>query len=98
MFSKLLVLFLTITACGRQEYVEERRVPPPADGPFAEVAAIVSANCTKCHNGRVHPLVLDSEANFKGPKVKARIANGSMPPPPAALADGDKSALLSYLQ
>ena len=64
---------------------------------FASLKPVVDKNCGGCHNGSVHPLKLDTEAAFRNARVKARIAGGTMPPPPARMSTDDKQRMLSFL-
>lgn len=82
--------------CGRANDEEYTDAPAP-DAEWDAIAADVSANCGKCHNGVKHPFNINSAAAFKSPKVKTRIANGTMPPPPAQLPADVKARFLAYL-
>jgi uncharacterized membrane protein len=96
MFKYLFVLALVSVGCGGG--YESTSSPGPVNDPeYESVRAIVDANCGTCHNGSTHPLKLQSSADFKQAKVKARIESGSMPPPPRSLNASDKSQLLGYL-
>jgi hypothetical protein len=96
-------------SCGAPDYGEAPpqqpapNPPPPVTKPtdpkpsgFDAVKPLIAKECGTCHNGRVHPLKLDSEAQFRGSRAKARIQNNSMPPG-RALAPADKKAMLDFL-
>jgi hypothetical protein len=104
---KSLLLLLALTACGTDPAPQPAPQPTPTPSPnptpggdvvWEDVEAIVKGNCGNCHNGLVHPLKIDSEVTFKTAKVKQRIENGSMPPPPRKLAVDDKKALLALFK
>lgn len=78
--------------CGREAATVTTR-PAPVDAAFAEVAAIVQANCSRCHNGSAQA-GLDTPARVKA--AKDRVASGQMPPPPAKLSASDRQKLLAY--
>lgn len=98
----LIVLGLALSACGSSDggYGGDNAPPPPpaADPEFAAVQPVIEKACGKCHNGTVHPLRFDTAAKFKAGKAKARLAAGTMPPPPATISAEDKQVLLAYLK
>lgn len=96
----LLLVVLWVCGCGVESKSSDEPPPPPppaADKDFDEIKPVIDRNCTKCHNGAVHPLKFDTAAKFKGSKSKARISNGTMPPAGNVLSAEDKQKLLAYL-
>ncbi len=93
---KYALVLALLFGCGRANDEEYTDAPAP-DAEWTAIAADVATNCGKCHNGVKHPMKLDTAAAFKAPKVKTRIANGSMPPAPGKLADDVKARFLAYL-
>lgn len=88
-----LVAFL-FTACGYDDKKKsEAQVETAA---YKSIKGEISEFCHKCHNGEKHPLNLLIEKNFNQEKVKNKIANNAMPPPPAALAVDVKAKFLDY--
>lgn len=92
-FALLSALFFISYGCGSGSSEKE---DPPADPAFDNISGVVQASCGGCHNGR-GSLAKFTAANFKSSASKVRIKNGSMPPPPRVLSEGDKEALLGYL-
>jgi hypothetical protein len=69
---------------------------PVAVPSWTDVAAIIQANCGKCHNGVKEP-AFTSGAVFKASTAKAELTSGAMPQPPNVISASDKAALLAYL-
>ena len=70
--------------------------PPPSDPAFAAVAPVIEKSCGPCHNDKGQRSF--NAANFKSSAAANRIKDGSMPPPPKTLDEGDKEKLLAYLE
>lgn len=101
------VMLLVAFACGRayeDEYVTTPPSPPTGTGTgtdptpdrFAALKPKFDQYCGTCHNGRVHPLKLDSEQAYRNSRAAARIRSNTMPPGgglPAAV----KAEFLSFL-
>jgi len=92
----LLALSLLLS-CGSPPN-DEKEVSAPPSKAFVEVKPIIEKNCGGCHNGNVHPLKFNTESAFKNAKVRARIENGSMPPPPRQMSGEDKARLIAFLK
>lgn len=98
--SLAVLLIVLATGCGTESNSKDAEPPgppPAADKAWDEIKPVVDRNCTKCHNGSVHPLKFDTAAKFKGSKAKARITDRTMPPAPAVMSDTDRQKLLTYL-
>ncbi len=95
------VLAYWCISCGGDTKVYEQApskpAPPAPSAAWLAVKADVDANCAKCHNGSGHPLDLRTEANFRLPKVKARIEAGTMPPAPTKLDPVVRDGMLAFL-
>ncbi len=101
----LACLLVLVAACGKDNG-DGYGSPVPADPAPAQPDAAWDAAkpaftraCIKCHNGSTHPLDFNRKAvvlAVKG-KVKARVGAGTMPPAGSAITDGDKAAILAYV-
>lgn len=92
----ILVLTMMITACGGYETTSEPPAgpaplptPTPTPGPggptsFADVSRIMQQYCVECHAGAAFT---KSEQQFRASSSKARVQNGTMPPPYAKQMD-----------
>jgi hypothetical protein len=100
----LLIIFLW--GCGSQREVEPKApvpqpqptvIPQPGQKSFADIQAITSASCLRCHTASQF---LKSEAAWRGSEAKNRVSNNSMPPPgtPEArnLTPADRATLVSF--
>ncbi len=93
---------LTLIACGSDDDGGSAPPPPPpaqtGDPSWDAVKPIVVKACVKCHDGIKQKPDLSKKAAFKTASVKAAIKSGRMPPVGSALADADKTKLLTYLE
>lgn len=91
------VLALILTACGGYETSSEPPAgpaplptPAPTPGPgggqtsFADVSRIMTQYCVECHAGAAFT---KTEQQFRASSSKARVQNGTMPPPYATQMD-----------
>lgn len=93
-----LVSVLGLVACGSSGGSSYQSPAPPTPPPtWDQVAAVIQADCAKCHNGTTEP-TFNSGAVFKGSQAAAKLTSGEMPPAPNTISDGDKSLLLAYLK
>lgn len=90
-----LLLLAVLTACSVEPPHEEEQ--EPADPAWDAIRPVVTRNCTKCHNGTIHPLDFSKKAVFKSSKAKARLQAGTMPPAGNVISKEDKDKLLKYL-
>jgi hypothetical protein len=90
------VLALFLTACGGYETSSQppagptpQPTPNPTPGPggptsFADVSKIMGQFCVECHAGAAFT---KGEQQFRASSAKARVQNGTMPPPYATQMD-----------
>lgn len=101
----IFVLALIImTACGGYETSSQppagpAPLPTPTPGPggptsFAEISQIMTQYCVECHAGAAFT---KTEQQFRASSSKARVQNGTMPPPYATQMDpASKQKFLSF--
>lgn len=99
----ILTLSIPVSACssGSQEPAPAPAPPAPSPTPpptFAQVQAIIQANCAKCHDGKTQPILDTTEAQLKATPAKALLESRQMPPPPNVISDADRASLLAFLQ
>lgn len=97
-------LLLILVSCGGYETSSEppagpAPTPTPTPGPggptsFADVSRIMNQYCVECHAGAAFT---KTEAQFRASSSKARVQNGTMPPPYATQMDAtSKQKFLSF--
>lgn len=104
----LMILVMLLTACGGYETKDNQAgpapvpTPQPTPGPgpgpgavsFADVTQIMNQYCVDCHAGAAFT---KSEQAFRAGSAKARVQNGTMPPPYAPPMDAaSKQKFLSF--
>lgn len=99
------VVMLLLTACGGYETSSQppagtaplpTPTPTPTPGPtsFADVSKIMAQYCVECHAGAGFT---KTEQQFRASSAKARVQNGTMPPPYATQMDAtSKQKFLSF--
>lgn len=100
----LMIAFCFLLSCGAPVPQEEKQ-PAPAPSPnpkpqpggktsFADAQGIMQNYCSECHAGAAFT---KSETALVASSAKARVQNGSMPPPYAEpLPAGDKAKFLGF--
>lgn len=102
----IVMLSILANSCGGYETKSEAPASPaptpnptPNPGPgtptdFAEITRLMSQFCVECHAGAGFT---KTEQQFRASSAKARVQNGTMPPPYATQMDAtSKQKFLSF--
>ena len=98
--SRILVIFVSLVACGRAEFVDP---PQSANVDFARAELVLQENCTGCHSpehGNAAGLDLSNFDSLRPhlQAIEAQISTDNMPLGGPPLSESDKNLLFSWIK